>query len=152
MKTVEKTADLSHSLEDYLEAIYQLETKNRVARVKDIADLLNVQMPSVTGAIKNLKSKNLVNYEKNSFISLSEQGMAAAKSVQNRHSALQDFLETVLLLPPKTAKTMACTMEHAIGPETAQRFLNCTRFFRDEVFPKKTIDPARWEEVITAKK
>jgi DtxR family Mn-dependent transcriptional regulator len=142
---------LSHSLEDYLEAIYQLEKKNRVARVKDIADLLNVQMPSVTGAIKNLKSKNLVNYEKNSFISLSEKGLTAAKSVQRRHSALKDFLEEVLLMPSKVAETQACNMEHAINPETALRFFNCTRFLRDEVFGKKMVDAVRWEEIITAK-
>jgi DtxR family Mn-dependent transcriptional regulator len=147
-----KTQALSHSLEDYLEAIYQLETKNRVARVKDIADLLNVQMPSVTGAIKNLKSKNLVNYEKNSFISLSEKGLAAAKSVQNRHSALQEFLEEILLMPAGLAETQACSMEHSIGPETAQRFSNCTRYLKSAIFEKKAIDPAQWEKIITAKK
>ena len=146
-----KTNDLSHSLEDYLEAIYQLEQKNRVARVKDIADLLNVQMPSVTGAIKNLKSKELVNYEKNSFISLSEKGLAIAKSVQSRHSTLQDFLEDILLLPPAIAETQACSMEHDINPETARRFHNCARFLKEEIFGKKTIDPARWEKIITSK-
>ena len=40
--------DLTQSLEDYLEAIYFLEKKSRVARVKDIAARLSVQMPSVT--------------------------------------------------------------------------------------------------------
>ncbi|MDR1933784.1 MAG: metal-dependent transcriptional regulator [Spirochaetales bacterium] len=145
------TDDLSRSLEDYLEAIYQLEKKNRVARVKDIADLLNVQMPSVTGAIKILKNKNLVNYEKNSFISLSETGLTIAESVQNRHSALKDFLEKILLMPSKTAEDQACKMEHAIDPETAMRFRSCTRFFREEVLGKKIVDPARWKKIITAK-
>jgi DtxR family Mn-dependent transcriptional regulator len=149
MKT--NTEDLSRSLEDYLEAIYQLEKKNRVARVKDIADLLNVQMPSVTGAIKNLKSKNLVNYEKNSFISLSEKGFEIAESVQNRHSALKEFLEKILLMPSKIAEAQACKMEHAIDPETAMRFRSCTRFFREEVMGKKIVDSARWKKIITAK-
>jgi DtxR family Mn-dependent transcriptional regulator len=143
--------NLSRSLEDYLEAIFQLEKKNRVARVKDIAEILNVQMPSVTGAIKNLKSKNLVNYEKNSFISLSEKGIEIAESVINRHSALKSFLQEILLMPPKLAETQACTMEHAISPETAMRFRSCTRFLKDEVLGKKIIEPARWKKVITAK-
>ena len=143
--------DLSHSLEDYLEAIYQLEQKNRVARVKDIADLLDVQMPSVTGAIKNLKNKDLVNYEKNSFISLSEKGLAIAKSIQNRHSVLQEFLEEILLMPSTVAEIQACNMEHAISPDTARRFLNCARFLKEEIFGKKTIDPVRWEKIITSK-
>jgi DtxR family Mn-dependent transcriptional regulator len=149
MKT--NTENLSRSLEDYLEAIYQLEQKNRVARVKDIARLLDVQMPSVTGAIKTLKSKNLVNYEKNSFISLSEKGFAIAESVQTRHSALKDFLQEILLMPPKIAEAQACKMEHAIGPETASRFQSCTRFLKDEVIGKNLIDPSRWKKIITAK-
>ncbi len=48
---------LTPSLENYLEAILFIETRNRVARVKDIADHLNVQMSSVTVALKNLKEK-----------------------------------------------------------------------------------------------
>ncbi|MDR1317772.1 MAG: metal-dependent transcriptional regulator [Spirochaetales bacterium] len=149
MKT--NTEDLSHSLEDYLEVIYHLEKKNRVARVKDIADAMNVQMPSVTGAIKNLKSKDLVNYEKNSYISLSEKGLVIAESVLTRHSALKDFLQEVLLMPAQTAEEQACKMEHAIDPETALRFKSCTRFFRDEVIGKKLVDSARWKKIVTAK-
>ena len=74
---------LTPSLEDYLEAILNLESQYRVARVKDIAKTLEVQMPSVTGAVKNLKEKGLVNYEKNSFISLTDKGMEIAKSIQS---------------------------------------------------------------------
>ena len=144
-------AALTPSLEDYLEAIYQLEKKNRVARVKDIADLLSVQMPSVTGAVKNLKAKKLVNYEKNSFISLTEKGLSIAKSVQRRHSVLQSFLEEVLLLSPEAARDQACKMEHSIDPETAQRFLNCLRFLKDELFEKKVIDSDSWTKIITAR-
>jgi DtxR family Mn-dependent transcriptional regulator len=143
--------DLSRSLEDYLEVIYQLEKKNRVARVKDIADALDVQMPSVTGAIKNLKNRSLVNYEKNSFISLSEKGLVIAESVLNRHSALKEFLQDVLLMPAKTAEDQACKMEHAIDPETALRFRICTRFLKDEIIGKKLVDQARWKKLITAK-
>ena len=61
-----KERQLSTSLEDYLEAIIRLEKANRVARVKDIAGALNVQMPSVTGALKTLRDKGYVDYERNS--------------------------------------------------------------------------------------
>lgn len=143
-----KQTELSPSLEDYLEAIYRLEKKHRVARVKDIAELMNVQMPSVTGAVKNLKTRKLVDYEKNSFINLSEKGLAIARSIQRRHSVLQSFLEEILLLPPETAEEQACKMEHSINPETAQRFLNCTQFLKDEVFDKGVIEPDRWDSII----
>jgi len=53
---------LSASLEDYLEVIFHLEKSNRVARAKDIADQMNVQRASVTGALKALAGKGLINY------------------------------------------------------------------------------------------
>lgn len=124
--------ELSPSLEDYLETILALETKYRVARVKDIAAALNVQMPSVTGALKTLKKKELVNYEKNSFISLTETGMQIAKSVQHRHSILTDFLDKILGYEREKASDIACKMEHTMDPTVANRFKSLTEFLQDQ--------------------
>ena len=54
---------LSENLEDYLEAILELQTKNTVARSKDIAERLNIKRGSVTGMLKKLAKKKFVNYE-----------------------------------------------------------------------------------------
>ena len=43
------SASLSPTLEDYLEAIYQISLFNKVARSMEIADKLNVKRSSVTG-------------------------------------------------------------------------------------------------------
>jgi len=51
---------LSESLEDYLEAILELEDASKVARAKDIADKIGVQRGSVTGALKILEEKALI--------------------------------------------------------------------------------------------
>jgi DtxR family transcriptional regulator, Mn-dependent transcriptional regulator len=66
---------LSESLENYLETILYLEQSQKVARAKDIADRLNVQRGSVTGALKNLSEKGYINYEPYSFITLTSEGM-----------------------------------------------------------------------------
>lgn len=134
---------LTQSLEDYIEAIYHLEKRNRVARVKDIAEFLSVQMPSVTGAVKNLKKRKLVNYEKNSFISLTEKGHTVARSILRRHTVLQTFLEDILLLPKAQAKEIACKLEHSIDPETTLRIHNCTRYLKEEVF-EKNLNSEEW--------
>ncbi|MFA6176565.1 MAG: metal-dependent transcriptional regulator, partial [Phycisphaerae bacterium] len=54
---------LSASSEDYLEAIYNLVSLHKVARSKDIAESLGVSRASVTGAIKLLSDKGLVDYK-----------------------------------------------------------------------------------------
>jgi DtxR family Mn-dependent transcriptional regulator len=135
---------LSPSLEDYLEAILELEKRRGSARVKDIAQMLRVQMPSVTGALKVLQTRNLVEHRKNSFIRLTEAGLQAASSVRLRHSTLQAFLEQVLLIDPDTAEDQACRMEHSVQPETARRLQNCLEYLLDEVFSKKLVSPAAW--------
>ena len=120
--------ELTPSMEDYLETILLLEQKNRVARVKDIADKLSVQMPSVTGALKTLKKKDLVEYEKNSFINLTSKGTKLAKAVFQRHEILVAFFSKGLGLEGEDAEKQACSMEHTIDQETAMRFQNLTHW------------------------
>jgi DtxR family Mn-dependent transcriptional regulator len=148
---MKESKPLTQSLEDYLEAIYHLEKRNRVARVKDIAEFLSVQMPSVTGAVKNLKQRKLVNYEKNSFISLTDKGHTLARSVLRRHEALQTFLEEVLLIPPEEAKEIACKLEHSIDPEITLRIRNCTQYLKENVF-QKSVSAEEWRDLIAGEK
>ncbi len=139
---------LSTSLEDYLEAIMRLERENRVARVRDIAGLLEVQMPSVTGALKLLKGKGLVNYERGSFISLTRQGRALARGVQEKHDVLRRFLEVVLDLPGDAAQEQACRMEHSVTTETVLRLSRLTGFFQQEVIGKGDLSMESWRSVL----
>ena len=138
MKTtiVSNNAKLTSNMEDYLEAIWNLEKKNRVARVRDIASTLKVKMPSVTSALKVLRENGLINYEKNSFIILTEQGAVIANEIVNKHITLTRFLETILLITPnERAQGMACKMEHAVDCDTINRM---TRFI--DVFEKEMIN------------
>lgn len=138
---------LSPSMEDYLETILSLETLHRVARVKDIAAALHVQMPSVTSALKALREKGLVNYEKNSYIVLTDKGMQIAQSVTQRHFAVAGFLHKVLCLSVEEAQDTACRIEHVISPEIARRLEHLTRFIETDL-ENKSISREEWEETI----
>ena len=140
-------SSLSPSMEDYLETILTLETKNRVARVKDIAAALSVQMPSVTSAVKALKEKGLVNYEKNSYIVLTERGKNIAQSVTDRHFAVAGFLHKVLCLPVEEAQDTACRIEHVISPDIARRLEHLTRFTEEELIDRH-VDREKWRNII----
>ena len=143
--------DLSASLEDYLEAIMQLEKANRVARVSDIARFLNVQMPSVTGALKVLREKGLVNYRRHSFISLTDSGMRIASTVTDKHESLYRFLKEVLLLPEETARDEACKIEHSVGCETVRRLVKLVNFFHLYVFKTKKHGKLWWSQFLNKK-
>ena len=121
---------LSASLEDYLEVIFHLEKENRVARAKDIAEQMNVQRASVTGALKALGSRGLVNYSPYSYVTLTSEGRKIAEDVIHRHETLKDFFVTALQLEPDLADANACRIEHAIGPTAIERMVRFVEFIK----------------------
>ncbi len=118
--------ELSPSLEDYLEAVLILETQHRVARVKDIAEHLDVRMPSVTSALRNLKERELIKHEKNSFITLTVEGKEIAKEVHEKHHILNCFFSEVMNLPEEKSEEVACAIEHIIDMKVAHKFKKLT--------------------------
>jgi DtxR family Mn-dependent transcriptional regulator len=114
---------LSENMENYLEVILELETINKVARVKDIADRLGIQRGSASGALKTLGEKGLIHYEPYSFITLTADGRKIAEEIAERHKVLKDFLENILQIDPETAENTACKMEHAIDETTKERLV-----------------------------
>ncbi|MEA1921457.1 MAG: metal-dependent transcriptional regulator [Pseudomonadota bacterium] len=122
----ESREDLTSNMEDYLEAILNLQQEQRVARVKDVAKLLNVKMPSVTGAMKGLAEKGLVNYERYSYLTLTEAGEKIARDVGERHKTFYSFLTKVLQIDHQTAELDACRLEHATSRETFEKIKEFT--------------------------
>ncbi len=114
---------LSESLEDYLEAILELERTQKVARVKDIADRLGVLRGSVSTAIKKLADLGLIHYEPYSFITLTSSGSKVANLISRRHQILLRFLRDVLKLDSDQAERNACRMEHAMDDSTVDRLV-----------------------------
>ena len=134
----EASEGLSASLEDYLEVIFHLEQSNRVARAKDIADQMSVQRASVTGALKALASRGLINYSPYSFITLTTAGRSIAREIIHRHDTLKEFFTTALQLNPKEAEANACRIEHAIDPLAIERLVRFLEFIK--LCPRTNMD------------
>lgn len=66
--------ELSNSLEDYIEAVRNIELEKGCAAVGEIAEALNVKKPSVSLAMKQLKERGLVEYTQYSPIVLTRGG------------------------------------------------------------------------------
>lgn len=122
------TETLTESLEHYLEAIAQLIREKRVARSKDIAQRLNVNRSSVTGALQTLRNRGLVHYERYGFVTLTEEGEEIANRIVRRHEVLRDFFVKVLGLPETEADDAACGMEHGISKPLLERLVDFAEF------------------------
>ncbi len=125
-----KKIPLTESMEDYLEEIYEQTNTRKVARVRDIANSLGVSMSSVTGALKKLANKNLVNYDKYQYITLTEEGAHVAAEIKGRHRILTQFLEEALGVEPRRAEINACRMEHAMDSDVISRFLAVLEYIK----------------------
>jgi DtxR family transcriptional regulator, Mn-dependent transcriptional regulator len=125
-----QTVPLSASLEDYIEAIYHIVAKNKVARSKDIATRLNVSRASVTEALRTLSQKELIHYAPYEPITLTTIGKDTAKDVIFRHDALKRFFIEVLAIDTNTAEEGACKVEHAAPPEVIARMISFIDFLQ----------------------
>ena len=134
MKRTENQADssrlkpLSASLEDYLEAIYNLSSGSQDAHSKDIAKLLGVTRPSVTGALRLLKDRKLANYTPYGAVTLTDAGKKAAAEITRKHDVLNSFFADVLGLKKDIAQQTACRAEHALGEEVVRKLLSFIEF------------------------
>ena len=113
-------AEMTQSLEDYLEAVYMLISEKRPAQVCDVAKMLSVKMPSVVKALRELKRLGLVTQEPYANIELTAKGGRVARQVLNRHTLLRTFLMK-LGVSRRNADKDACLMEHILSAETLDK-------------------------------
>ena len=121
---------LTSSMEDYLEAIFLIVAERKVARVKEIAEALGVRMGSVTGALRTLSDKGLVDHDKFGYVDLTEKGAEAAGRIVRRHEVITSFLFDVLGVDPEVAEEVACKMEHSVGKVVTDRLVCLAEFLQ----------------------
>jgi len=122
---------LTPTIEDYLEAIFNLAKEKRVVRVRDIAKRLGVKMPTVTNMLKTLSKRGLIDYEKHEYLELTGKGSDVGNDIDQRHQILRRFLTDILKIDLDQADQDACKMEHAVSPITLKRFVDLMKFIED---------------------
>jgi len=121
-------AELTASLQNYVEAIYWISNSKKAARAKDIADRLNVGKSSVTGALQALAEKGLVNYAPYDVITLTDDGLAVARELVRRHEVIRDFFVRVLSIDSEEAEGAAGMMEHVVTDTILDRLIAFIEF------------------------
>ncbi len=123
-----KSCKITASLEDYLEAIYEIIQEKNGVKAIEISRRLGVGRSSVTEALKNLADKKLVNYGRYDVISLTPSGEDAALKVILKHNVLYDFFTQILGLNSEEAHENACRVEHVISEDVLKRFTSFIDF------------------------
>ena len=118
--------NISSSLEDYLEAIADLIDANGHAHSKELADRLQVKMPSVTNALQALAARDLIVYRSHQPVVLTAAGAQTAAVIRKRHQCLCRFFEDVLVLSHDEADATACKVEHDIDENVLRKLVALT--------------------------
>jgi DtxR family Mn-dependent transcriptional regulator len=121
---LEVKLNLSESLEDYLEAIFDLIKENGSARVTDIANRLHIAASSVNQGLKKLNQEGLVSQEKYGPIELTNAGYRAAEKIRCKHQIIYLFLNRTLGVSEKKADNDACGIEHALSEESFEKMVD----------------------------
>src|SRR5438309_1129930 len=112
---------LTRSVEDYLKAIYHLSSQGGFAATSDIASLLEVAPPSVSGMVKRLSETGLIEHVPYRGVQLTAQGRRAALRMIRRHRVLEVYLSQQLGYDWDGVHTEAERLEHAVSDELIER-------------------------------
>ena len=106
---------LTVTMENYLEAVYELSSEGSGARVSDIAVRMGVTKASTNSAMLTLSEKGLIIYEKYKEILLTPEGKKLAEITSKKHHVILRFLTDVLDVQVDIADQDACAIEHVVS-------------------------------------
>lgn len=109
---------LTFTMENYLEAIYELSNEEAGARVSDIAGRLGVTKASTNSAMATLAEKGLIVNEKYKEIFLTPAGRKLAEFTSQKHHTIRRFFTEILKIDANIADKDACAIEHVISDDS----------------------------------
>lgn len=120
---------LSPSLEDYLEEAYRLSVNNKEIRIKDVAECLNVSMPSVVKGLRKLNRLGYLVYQPYEKIELTDKGKTTGSFLVERNKILKDFVS--MIGADCDIKQEAEAMEHYLTISTIKSIEKLVKFFSE---------------------
>jgi DtxR family transcriptional regulator, Mn-dependent transcriptional regulator len=128
-----QATDLTVAVQDYLKAIYVLESSGERVTTSALAERMGVSAPSATAMTKRLDELGLVERLPYRGVALTEQGRRGALEVLRHHRLLERYLVDRLGLSLDEVHAEAEMLEHALSEELEAKI--------DEELGFPTLDP-----------
>src|SRR5512139_398025 len=116
-----KGGSLTHSMENYLKAIFEIQEWAERATTSAIAERMALAAPSVTAMIKKLAELRLVTHEPYQGVRLTRAGEMAAAEVVRHHRLIEKYLADALGVPWDRVHEEAEKLEHVISEDLEDR-------------------------------
>jgi DtxR family Mn-dependent transcriptional regulator len=111
----------SAAVENYIKAIYRLQSEARVVTTSALAETLNVSPASATNMVKRLASRKLVLHSPYRGVELTKSGERMALEVIRHHRLIELFLQETLDLPWDRVHAEAEKIEHVLSEDLEDR-------------------------------
>ncbi|HWC11766.1 MAG TPA: metal-dependent transcriptional regulator [Acidimicrobiales bacterium] len=105
----------TESVQDYLKAVYVLQSYGQEVTTSRIAARLGVAAPSVSAMVKKLVADGLARHAPYREVRLTEEGEAAALAVVRRHRLVESYLHDALGLRWDEIHDEAEILEHSVS-------------------------------------
>jgi DtxR family transcriptional regulator, Mn-dependent transcriptional regulator len=106
---------LSASVEDYVKAVYALESREGVASTNGLAERLGVSAPAVSAMVKKLAEQGYVTHVPYRGVRLTDNGRKVALEVIRHHRLLETYLHEELGLSWDRVHAEAEVLEHVLS-------------------------------------
>jgi DtxR family Mn-dependent transcriptional regulator len=117
-----RPAEASHAVEDYLKAVYALETRLQgTVSTNALAERLGVTSGSVSAMLRRLADMGLVSHERYHGVVLTDEGRRIALRTLRNHRLIELLLVELLDVPWELVDREAEQLEHALSDELAER-------------------------------
>lgn len=115
---------VSSRVEDYLEALFRLETSGRRLTVTALAEQLSLTKGTIATGVKKMEEAGLVSHAAYGDVFLTPAGREIGWKILVKHEALTVFFCEILNIDPERSEEIACLMEHYLDGKAAGRFFN----------------------------
>jgi len=124
MPRSEIAADLTATVEDYLQSMYSLETEGERIISARLARWMRVTPPTAWATVRRMARDGLVSVDAKKTIHLTKRGRELAEKVARRHRLSERFLNDVLGLGWAEAHDEAHHFEHGLTPAIEGRIFS----------------------------
>jgi DtxR family transcriptional regulator, Mn-dependent transcriptional regulator len=107
----------SESVQNFLKAVYSLQSQSERVSTNALAEVLNVAAPSVTDMAQRLVAAELIDYQKYQGVRLTGTGEALALKIIRRHRMIELYLVRELGYALLDVHAEAENLEHAVSDQ-----------------------------------
>lgn len=118
------TTQPTPTIEDYLQAIYSLQTEDETVISARLARWMRVTPPTAWATVHRMERDGLVEIDGKKVIRLTRRGLELAENVARRHRLSERFLTDILGLGWADAHEEAHRFEHGVSPRVEERLFD----------------------------